>query len=245
MRVPAPLPITECQACRNRGKADLCNLDGNAEAEFQKIRRALLYRRGQFVFYEGHAALGLYVLCSGRVKLTRSTAGGRRRLVGIVDPGMLIEKHTFQDGALHEVTCEALELSQVCVIDRSGYLALLGENGDLAVKMVKLLSREMCVFMDEMDQFAFASSRERLARLLLELAERYGEQTGSGYRINLQLKREELAQMAAMTVETTVRILKDFQASELIGIKGREIILLRPDRVARAARQSTSLKPPA
>ncbi len=236
MRMPARTQLADCRTCQSRGAADLCNLNGAAAVEFEKMRRVLLYRPGQFLFYEGHAVLGLYILCLGRLKLTRSTTGGRRRLVGIVDPGMLIEKQTFQDGALHEVSCEALEPSQVCVIDRTAYLALLEQDGKQAVKVLKLLSREMCVSLNEIDQFAFASSRERLARLLLELAERYGEHEQGARRITIQLKREELAQMTATTVETTVRTLKAFQTSHFIDMKGRQITLLKPERLARLAK---------
>lgn len=241
MKHSVSLHVSECEICPHRADADLCILEGSAAVEFEKIRRTVDYQPGQFVFYEGHAALGLYVLCAGRVKLTRSTKRGQRRVVGIVDPGQLIEKHAFKEKALHQVTCEALESSKICMLDRERYLSLLEQNGELAVRLVKLLSHEMSLSFDETDQFAFASARERIASLLLELADRYGEQTAEGLRISLLLKREELAQMAALTVETAVRILSSLQSAQLIRIKGREITILQPERLAQAARQSSSL----
>lgn len=228
-------PVPSCQDCHLRTASDLCDLGGADTAAFERMRRTVLYGPGQYVFYEGHATLGLYVLCAGRVKLTRSTARGHQRLVAIVDPGMMIERHAFQDGAVHEVTCQALEPSQVCVIDRDQYLGLLARQGALAVNVIKLLSRQMRVTLEEVDQFAFLSSRERLARLLLELARRYGEERPNGCTIMLSLKREELAQMAAMTSETTVRLLKAFQGSQIVRLTGREITILRPEHLRRIA----------
>ena len=134
----------------------------------------MVYQPGQFVFYEGHTVLGLYILCSGRAKLTRGTDRGQQRLIEIIEPGKLIEKHTFEDGAIHQSTCEILEPSQICIVDRSQYLAILRQNGEFAVRLIKLLSHEMGLSLNEMDQFAFASARERVAGLLLELVERYG-----------------------------------------------------------------------
>jgi len=233
--VPSSLKFSNCTLCPNRSGADLCNLEGQTSEDFEKIRWTVVYQPGQFVFYEGHAALGLYILCSGRAKLTRGNDRGQQRLIEIVEPGKLIEKHTFQDGAIHQSTCEALEPSQVCVVDRSQFLALLEQNGESAVKVIKLLSHEMGLSFNETDQLAFSSARERIARLLLELAEKYGEPTPDGSKISLQLKREELAQMAALTVETGVRILKSLQASKLIQINGREITILQSDRLTRAA----------
>lgn len=232
--------LIECRVCPSRETADLCNVEPGLFSEFEAIRHTLVYRPGQFLFYEGHAVLGLYILCSGRVKLTRTTARGQCRLVGIVDPGQLIEKHTFQDGAVHEVTCEAIEPSQVCVLDRTKYLAFLERHGELAVRLVKLLSRTMGSSLEESDQLAFASARERIAGLLLELANRYGEPAEQGIRIALQLRREELAQMAAMTTETAVRILTALHTKKIIEIHGREITICQADRLARAARRLSS-----
>jgi CRP/FNR family transcriptional regulator len=187
-------------------------LEGQASEDFEKIKWSVVYQPGQFIFYEGHAVLGLYILCSGRAKLTRGTDRGQQRLIEIVEPGKLVEKHTFQDGAVHQSTCEVIEPSQICIVDRSQYLTLLSQNGDFAVRIIKLLSHE--------------------------LVDRYGEPVQDGVRISLQLKREELAQMAAMTVETVVRILNSFQSTQLIHIKGRDITILQPDRLARAAHRT-------
>lgn len=233
--------LDDCHSCDHRSTSDLCNLNNSEIAEYEEIRRSVLYQSGQFVFYEGHTALGLYVLCSGRVKLTRLTARGQRRLVALVDPGGLIEKHTFQDGAVHEVTCEALEPSQVCVVDRVRYLDLLTRKGDVAVRVIKMLSREMGGVLEEADQLAFASARERMAHLLLELADRYGENTSEGICITIKLKREELAQMAAITVETAVRILHTFQDQDLIHMDGRNITILQQERLTKAARSLHSV----
>ena len=240
MKAPVPSHVSDCETCPSQGNGDLCNLEDSAAMEFKKIRRTIMYQPGQFVFYEGHAALGLYILCTGRVKLTRSTAKGQQRVVGIMDPGQLIEKHIFKEGAVHQVTCEALDSSQVCVVDRTKYLDFLEQNSQLAVKVIKLLSHEMGLSLNETDQFAFASARERIAGLLLELAEKYGEPTPDGSKISLKLKREELAQMAALTVETGVRILKSLQSSKFIRMNGREITILQPDRLARIVRMTQS-----
>ena len=112
-----PCLIENCDTCGLREKVVLCDISGSDLAEFQKIKRTLEYAPHQTVFYEGHLCLGLYLLCSGKVKLTRSSTRGRRQIVRILGPGELIEKHVFGERPFHEVTCETLEPSQVCVID--------------------------------------------------------------------------------------------------------------------------------
>ena len=97
----------------------------------------------------------------------------------------------------------------------------------------------MTEVVDAADKFAFTPARERLARLLLELSERFGTQDSEGSQIMLKLKREDLAQMIAVTVETVVRLLRDFQESGLIFVQGRDLTLLNVDRLIKIASTSS------
>ncbi|ULA66930.1 MAG: hypothetical protein LZF62_170047 [Nitrospira sp.] len=230
-----PCLIENCSTCGLRAKVVLCDIAGDDLAEFEKIKRTVEYAPHQTVFYEGHVCLGLYLLCSGKVKLTRSSTRGRRQIVRIIGPGELIEKHVFGDRALHEVTCETLERSQVCVIDKERYLAVIRGNPQLAIKLIQLLSNEVGVNMDHLDQFTFKTARERLAGLLLELGDRFGKKQEDHVRVGLTLKREEVAEMAGMTVETAIRLLGVFRDEGVLTIDGRTITLLKPDRLSRIA----------
>jgi CRP-like cAMP-binding protein len=205
--------IPECEFCPNRQVSDICQIVLPVKENSGIIKRRAMYRSGQFVFYEGHAALGLYILCHGRAKLTRLNRKGQQRLVGIVNSGQLLEKDAFQEHSVHQVTCEILESSQVCLLDRTSFLSFLKEH----------------------DQLAFTPARERLAGLLLELGNRFGQQEDAGIRITLHLKREDLAQMVAVTVETVVRLLYDFQNAQLIEVNRRELILVNTNRLAAIA----------
>jgi CRP/FNR family transcriptional regulator len=231
-----PCLTENCDTCALRAKAVLCDLEGDDLVEFQNIKHSLDYEPHQTVFYEGHLCLGLYLLCRGKIKLTRSSARGQRQIVRILGPGELIEKHVFGERALHEVTCETLEPSQICIIDKNRYLAVIHRNPQLAIKLIQLLSNEHGVNMDQLDQFTFKAARERLAGLLLELGDRFGKKCEDKVQVGLTLKREEIAEMAGVTVETAIRLLSVFRDEGLLTINGRAITLLSPDRLARIAR---------
>ena len=241
MKAVPPPAIPDCESCPNREFSDICELVPPSEESSGLIKRRAMYRPGQHVFYEGHVALGLYILCQGRVKLTRLNRKGQQRLVGILDSGQLLEKQAFQEQPVHQVTCEVMEPSQIYLLDRTSFLSFLKDHGDLAVKLVQVLSQEMTAVQNAADQFAFTPARDRLARLLMELNERFGEPVPEGTRIVLKLKREDLAQMAAVTVETVVRLLHDFQESELITMQGREIRIVNAERLIKIAGTSSSV----
>ncbi len=228
--------VKGCDACVLRTKAVVCDLEGEDLAAFHKAKCAFLYEPHRTVFYEGHTCLGLYLLCAGKVKLTRSSARGQRQIVGILDAGQLIEKHAFRQGALHEVTCETMEICHICLIEKDAYLSLIRRNPQLAIKLIQLLSCALGMHMDQLDQFTFKTARERLAGLLLELGDRFGTETGSGVHVGITLKREEVAELAGITVETAIRLLGAFRDEGLVALNGRAITLLNPDRLAKIAR---------
>jgi general stress protein YciG len=99
-----PCLIENCDTCAFRAKAMVCDLEGDDLAEFQNIKHSLDYEPHQTVFYEGHLCLGLYLLRTGKVKLTRSSARCQRKIVRILGPGELIEKHAFGERALNAGT---------------------------------------------------------------------------------------------------------------------------------------------
>ncbi len=240
MKPVTSITISDCEACPSRETSDICEIVPNTEGPLGLIKRRANYQPGQYVFYEGHAALGLYILCQGKAKLTRLNRKGQQRLVSISSSGQLLEKQAFQEHPVHQVTCEILEPSQVCLLDRTNFLAFLQHDGQAAVQLIQVLSKQMTEVVNAADQFAFTPAKERLVRLLLELSERFGHEDEAGIRIALNLKREDLAQMTAVTVETVVRLLRDLQASGLIMVQGRVLTLLDIRRLSTIAAASAA-----
>ncbi|MDE3018299.1 MAG: Crp/Fnr family transcriptional regulator [Nitrospirota bacterium] len=226
-----------CEYCTCRSASVLCNLPASGLASLTRITHRFHYGPRETVFYEGHACLGLYLLSAGKVKLTRSSVRGERRIVRILTAGQLLETHAFQNDALHLVTCETLDASQICLIEREGYVALVRQDPQLAVSLIHLLSGELQRQQTERDSLLFQSARERLATLLLELVHRFGRETGDTVELQLALKREELAELLGVTMETAIRLLSTFRREGLVHLKGRTITVLNQSRLARIARR--------
>jgi len=214
----------------------LCDVADEDLAGFEAIKRVLQYEPRQVVFYEGHACLGLYLLCAGKVTLTRSSVRGHRHILPVLGPGEVIEKHAFQERAVHGATCETVESSQIAVIERAPYLALLERRPDLALKVIQLVSREIGRHLDHLDEFTFKTARERLAGVLIDLGRRFGKQAGGVVQVGVELKREEVAEMAGVTVETVIRLLGTFRKEGLVTLDGRTITLRNPNRLSRIAK---------
>src|ERR1700731_5444491 len=78
MRAPYGLEIIEsCLSCPHREDRLFCNLPSAAIQALAAITSAAVYPKGATLFVEGQSPRGVFVLCSGRVKLSTSSAGGR------------------------------------------------------------------------------------------------------------------------------------------------------------------------
>jgi len=144
MSKPAGLKPLECSGCPSRTDSPVCKAAEADPPAFQQLLHRLFYLPHQVVFYEGNPSLGLYVLCAGKAKLTTSSPSGHQRIMSIVGPGTLVERSGFCDGALHAVTCETLEPSQVCLVDRRGYFSLLEKNPALAIAHARYSAAPQC-----------------------------------------------------------------------------------------------------
>ena len=159
----------ECHDCSLRSSGSVCRISESDPPAFQQLLHRFLYQPRQIVFYEGHESLGLYVLCAGKAKLTSSSKKGHQRNVSIVGAGELIERSGFCEGMIHAVTCETLEPSQVCLIERKPYLELLEKNPPQAIELLQIVSGEDHRENIALGRLPFCKTDERLAAVLLDL----------------------------------------------------------------------------
>ena len=229
-----------CTAQKPYGDGGIFDLGGGQLEAFHRIRIPLSYKPNQVVFYEGHLSIGLYMLCAGKVKLTRSSYRGQRLIVRILEAGEIIEKHAFAQNSVHQTTCETLESCKICLIERNAYLDLIRRDNTLALKLIELLSSEVRSNLAQLDSFTFKNARERLAVTLLELGRRFGSRGEDGIQIGMSLKREEIAEMTGITPETLARLLSAFQSEKLLLTQGRLITLINLPRLTCLARGRAS-----
>ena len=75
----------------------------------------------------------------------------------------------------------------------------------------------------------------RLATLLLNLAERFGEENGSGTILSVRLTHQELANMIASTREAVSKVMSEFQREGSIEVQNRRIVLVNKEAIAERA----------
>jgi len=226
MRTPYGLEIIEnCLSCPHREERLFCNLPENSVRALAAITSSASYPKGATLFVEGQPARGVFILCSGRVKLSTSSADGKTLILRISEPGEVLGLPATVTGTSYELTADVIEPAQANFIGRNEFLGFLRENGEAALRVAQQLGETYHSAIAEMRTIGLShSAGEKLARFLLEWAAHYPDEKGQ-VRIKMTLTHEEIAQMIGSSRETVTRLLADFRKKQLLQVLGSTLII--------------------
>jgi CRP/FNR family cyclic AMP-dependent transcriptional regulator len=226
----ARVPLDGCPACKNRHVGWFCSLGGELLSTLELLSTPLTASPSQQIFMQGQDAEQIYVVCGGFVKLTASSARGRKMIVRIAGPGSVLGLNGAVSNSAYEVSAHTLSEVQLRSVRRDDFLEFVKNQEELRQRVVHCLCQEYRVALQDACRVALTDSvAARLARLLLELGQQIGEQTDEGLRLPLLLTHEELASMTCTTRETITRTLGHFRKNGSLAIEGSTVTLLRPD----------------
>lgn len=226
MRAPYGLEIIEnCVACPHRQDRLFCNLSAPAVQRLAAITSPSSYPKGATLFVEGQAPRGVFVLCSGRVKLSATSADGKTLIVRISEPGEILGLPATITGKQYELTAEVIEPTQANFIPRQEFLGFLREFGEAALRVAQQLGETYHSAVAEMRTIGLSHSvGEKLARFLLDLSGGQNHAKGE-IRITLTLTHEEIAQMIGASRETVTRLFGEFKRKQFLQVKGSTLII--------------------
>lgn len=227
--------IQDCATCRLREVAALCSGGKSSLAAFMRGRSRHRYLAKQTLYHENTPALGVYGVCSGQIKVSRSGGRGKEQILRIVDPGGILGEESLLEDGRFAGTAQALGNSEVAFVGRREMLQLLRGPDAMTEKFVLHLCHVLQATQMDLARIALADARSRLAGLLLDLGRRYGESEGKGVRFLLNVSRRELGAMVGLTPETTMRLMSEFRRQGLVRADGRMLSLPNPDKLEGSA----------
>jgi CRP/FNR family transcriptional regulator len=171
----------------------------------------------------------VFIICSGRIKLTTSSAEGKTLIVKIAEGGEVLGASAGILGKPYEVSAETLEPAQINFIRREDFLAFLNAYPEACLHTAQQLSEKYHSAQREIRTLGLSqSTSEKLARLFLDWCDRSGDETAKGMRLSVLLTHEEIAQMIGTTRETVTRLLSDFKRRKIIEVKGSNMFVQKP-----------------
>ncbi len=234
MPTPYNLDVhNDCVECSVRTERMFCNLAPETVKVLNGIKFTGIYPKGSMLFVEGEFPRGVFILCSGRAKLTTSSMEGKKLIVKIAEKGEILGVSAAILGKPYEVSAETIEPSQLNFIKRDDFLRFLQSNVEVCIHTAQQLSEKYQAAHRDIRSLGLSQTTSvKLARLLLDWCGSRGEVTPKGVRVTLLLTHQEVAQMIGTTRETVTRILSIFKRKRLIEVKGSSLFVLDRTRLA-------------
>lgn len=226
MRAPYGLNILDnCLTCPVREEHLFCNLSAPALQKLNEIKSTAVYPKGAVLFIEGQQPRGVFVLCTGKVKLSTSSSEGKTVITKISDAGDVLGLNATISDHPYEVTAEMVDPGQANFIPRDALLRFLREHGEVALRVAQQLSSNYYTAYEGIRMLGLTSSPgEKFAKLLLSWYPEK-EQANGQAQIKLTLTHEEIAEMIGTTRETVSRLFSEFKKKRLLEAKGSTLIL--------------------
>lgn len=198
------------------------------------------HQEGVAIYRAGNPARSLYILASGRVKITRPRPGGSDVVVDVVLPGEYFGALPSLGQRAYEDTAETLTVSCTLAISQEDLDRILRAYPQVALELIPVLARRLAEARRVITRLSGDSVERRLAGTLLALADRAGQLQQDTTLLQLPLTRSDLAGMTGATTESVSRTLSRWRRMGIID-SGRRWIAIR-DRSAIEAR--TGVEPP-
>lgn len=203
--------------------------DGIDPGDVDEIVAAATVRRlepGEALFLQGDPVEALYLVESGRLKLAQVTAEGREVVVRTLGPGEIAAGVALLDRRTLPVSGIALTGCRVLVWRRDQALELAAAHPELRTNALSTIADRMQESLVRIRELSTESAGQRVARALLRLCRQHGRPVDGGTLIDQPLGRQQLADLAGVSMYTTSRLLAGWARDGLLEV-GRERVTVR------------------
>ena len=197
---------------------------------------SVTFPRGTTIFDEGEPGDRLYIIISGKVKLARHSVDGRENLLTVMGPSdMFGELSIFDPGPR---TSSAICVTEVtaATMDSGMLQQWITEHPEIPQQLLRVLARRLRRTNNSLADLIFTDVPGRVAKALLQLANRFGTQEGGALRVHHDLTQEEIAQLVGASRETVNKALAEFAHRGWIRLEGKSVLISDTERLAKRAR---------
>jgi CRP/FNR family cyclic AMP-dependent transcriptional regulator len=226
MRTPYGLDVIEsCMGCKASRDGFFCRFSPAVLRPVDAASYHSVMPSGALLFVEGQSPRGVYILCSGTVKLSTASKEGKVLILKQAEAGEVLGLSAAVSGTNYEMTAETSSPCQLNFIGRQDLMSLLQGESEVGVHAAQSLSREFQgAYRDIHDLVLARSSSGKLARLLLSCAPR-GIVEADEQRLRSAMTHEEMAQRIGSSRETVTRLLGNLKKKRLIRLEGATLVI--------------------
>lgn len=213
--------MSKCESCIIKEFNSLKSLTRDELMRVSACKTGKLYKKGQVIFEEGEILNGVYCVKDGVCKLTKLSENGKDQVVKLVVKGGLLGKRSLVSEQQTNLSATALNDMEMCFIPKSEIMNDLSKNPKFTLDVLREMAADLKESDESLVNMAQKSVKQRMAEILLYIADSFGEDD-NGF-LSIVLSREDYASIVGTATESAIRILSQFKKEGLIATQGKLI----------------------
>jgi CRP-like cAMP-binding protein len=195
----------------------LSRLPEHVLASLFKSATPVRLNAGEVLFLARDEADGCYRVEEGLLKVTMVSRSGTERIFAFLGPGAIVGELSVIDGLPRSASVAAVRHTTLSFLNRAAFEEFVQEHPEIYKSLVTVVAARLRDTDAAIAAGSFLPLRGRLAATLLELAENFGKDVGSGrIVIRQKLGQSDLAAMAGIARENVSRILSDWMRRKMV-----------------------------
>jgi len=231
----------DCRDCTNKK----CYINANclnSWLEFvEKYKTRKLISAGLKLFSEGDLVTGIYVVCSGKLKITMKTDKSDESIIRLAGDGQVLGHRGISKNMVYPISAETLEDSELAFIPHEEFFTLLRQNIDLSFYMMMFFADELMRSEQKLRLHVLKSDNEKVASSLCMLLDTFGYSKEELNKIDFAMKLSELSNFAEVSKSVMSKVFKYLSDLKIIERVKDEIYILNEPALRKIANIEESL----
>ena len=215
-----------CSRCFDDGEDSIFNCLTTDELELLvKEKRRIHFKAGETILKQNTSASHVVCVKNGLAKIIAEGNGDKKLILRLVASHSILTGGGLFIDEFRHFTIQAVTAVDCCFIDSDKIYELVSRNSQFAFELLKLNNRQNMEMLNNLVGITQKYMPGRVSDLLLYLKNKIFQTNP----FDTQLSRQELADMTSMTMESFIRILKEFKLAGIISVEGTNIHILDED----------------
>lgn len=164
------------------------------------------YKKNQFVYEQEQAARYVYIIASGRVRITAFHLDGTEKQFYIAQRGCMIGENSCFMGIENTTFAVAIVESLIYRIPFESLKTAMRDHWDLTLQVIQVTCRKNNALLSQVAELSFAQALQRISQMLLNLAQEYGKNVDGDIKINIKFTHQDVANMTTASRVTVSNV---------------------------------------
>lgn len=219
-----------CDDC-NRRSALFDSLTEEELVLLNKDRYSVRFHKGEVILKQGTRANYLLSLIEGFARMYIEGDHGRNLVLDFINPPRVLGGPGAQVEGRHKYSVVAIKETLVCFIDLDSFRKVFASSSKFAEQFLVHCSGNYLAALDRMVGISQKQMHGRMADALIYLSENiYKSKT-----IGDEISRQDIAEYTCMSKDSAIRVLKEFERDQILGLHGKQIQVLDSPRLQEIA----------